>query len=417
MRWTLLPCSGGACKYHTAMKSEPSSVLFVTPRWARDGGVGAHVKASAAALAAHGLQVHVLVARSEEDEHADGVIVHQSVELFNQEATIDVRLGDAALSCEPDLVHLHQVDDPEVADALRQRAPLVISAHGYTLCTAGVYYFRPGDECTRAHGPGCVPNLLLRGCAHSRFPKRLPIKYRNATGALGGLRRADLAVSYSSSVDRHLAANEIRRRMIVPYFPTMAQKSGSGHAERRRVVFAGRVVAPKGVAVLVRAAREVDGEFVICGDGPQLEPMRRLARRLGVEDRVIFRGWLDQDRLAEELADASVVAVPSVWPEPFGLVGIEGLASGRPAVASATGGIEDWLEDGVSGLCVPPGNPRSLARALNELLADPERQTAMGAAGRETVARRFSPERHLARLLEGYRAAHANWHAQSPVAA
>jgi glycosyltransferase involved in cell wall biosynthesis len=362
------------------------------------------------------VQVHVLVARVEDDAHIDGVTVHQSAALFNSEASIGVRLGDV-LSCEPDLVHLHQVDDPGIADALQGHAPVVISAHGYTLCTAGVYYFQPGNECTRAHGPGCLPNLLLRGCAHSRFPKRIPVKYRNATAALGALRRADLVVSYSTSVDRHLTANEITRRTIVPYFPTMGQKSGSGHRTRRRVVFAGRVVAPKGVAVLVRAAREVDAEFVVCGDGPLLERMRRLARRLGVDQRVVFRGWLDQDRLAEELANASVVAVPSVWPEPFGLVGIEGLASGRPAVASATGGIGDWLEDGVSGLCVPPGDPRSLARALNELLADPERQTAMGAAGRESVARRFSPDRHLSRLLEGYRDAQAHWHAHSPVAA
>ena len=96
------------------MASEPSSVLFVTPRWARDGGVGAHVKASAAALAGHGVQVHVLVARVEDDAHIDGVTVHQSAELFHSEAPIGVRLGDV-LSCEPDLVHLHQMDDPEVA--------------------------------------------------------------------------------------------------------------------------------------------------------------------------------------------------------------------------------------------------------------------------------------------------------------
>jgi glycosyltransferase involved in cell wall biosynthesis len=378
--------------------------------------VGAHVKASAAALAGQGVQVNVLVARIEDDAHIEGVTLHRSAELFNSNAPIEVRLGEG-LSCEPDLVHLHQLDDPEVAAALQLRAPVVISAHGYTVCTAGVYYFRPGEECTRGHGPGCVPNLLLRGCAHSRFPKRLPIKYRNASGALRALRSADLVVSYSSSVDRHLAANEVTRRTIVPYFPTMAQTRGSGHAGHRRVVFAGRVVAPKGVAVLVRAAREVDAEFVICGDGPLLEPMRKLARRLGVEGRVSFRGWLAQDQLAEELANASIVAVPSVWPEPFGLVGIEGHAAGRPAVASATGGIGDWLEDGVSGLCVPPGDHRALARALNELLEDPERQSTMGAAGRASVARRFSPARHLERLLECYRAAHAHWHARSAVAA
>jgi glycosyltransferase involved in cell wall biosynthesis len=113
--------------------------------------------------------------------------------------------------------------------------------------------------------------------------------------------------------------------------------------------------------------------------------------------------------LADELANASVVVVPSLWPEPFGLVGIEALAAGRPAVGSSTGGIGDWLEHGVSGLCVAPGDAPALARALNELLADPDRQRVMGIAGREAVAQRFSPDRHLAALLEGYRAARSTW--------
>jgi glycosyltransferase involved in cell wall biosynthesis len=69
----------------------------------------------------------------------------------------------------------------------------------------------------------------------------------------------------------------------------------------------------------------------------------------------------------------------------------------------------DWLEDGVSGLHVPAGDAPALARALNELLADPERQSAMGIAGRRVVAERFSPDRHLAALLEGYRSALATW--------
>jgi len=106
--------------------------------------------------------------------------------------------------------------------------------------------------------------------------------------------------------------------------------------------------------------------------------------------------------------------VPSVWPEPFGLVGIEGFAAGRPAVGSATGGVGDWLKDGVSGLCVAPGDAAELARALNELLADPQRQRAMGLAGRDTVAAHFSPERHLAALLEAYATARSTWERDRP---
>ncbi len=139
--------------------------------------------------------------------------------------------------------------------------------------------------------------------------------------------------------------------------------------------------------------------------------MRRLARRLGVNERVCFTGWLGAEELARELAEASVVVMPSVWPEPFGLVGIEALATGRPVVASCTGGIGDWLEDGVNGLCVKPGDPRALARALNELLSDPVRQLEMGAAGKQMVAARFSRQRHLAALLDAYRTARSTWEA------
>lgn len=394
-----------------ADRSIPRSVLLVTPRWARDGGVGAHLQASAALLARNGLRVLVLAAKIESAEHVEGVTLYHQPELCNRRASIDARLGEA-LTSGPEVVHLHQVDDPEIARALQTSAPVVISAHGYSLCTSGVYYFQPGHECKRSHGPGCVPNLIARGCAHTRYPKTLPLKYRTATWRLKALRQADHVVSYSSSVDRHLAVNGIAHRSVVPYFPTMPAKPGSGHVARRRVVFAGRIVPSKGVDVLIRAAREVDAEFVICGEGARLEEMRELAPRLGVQERICFKGWLDADGLAEELASASVVVMPSLWPEPFGLVGIEALACGRPVVASSTGGIVEWLQDGVCGLCVPPGDARGLARALNELLADPERQRAMGLAGSKMVAARFSGETHVAALEEAYRAARGKWRSQ-----
>ncbi len=393
------------------MSTKPSSVLLVTPRWVRDGGVSAHVQASATVLAKHGLNVLVLAAKIEPGEPVPGVNLFESPELFNSSAPMSIRLGKAMAS-RPEVIHLHQIEDPELAGFMRVSAPVVVSAHGYSGCTSGVYYFQPGHECTRSHGLGCVPNLIAHGCAHTRYRRTLPAKYRNATRALAELRGADLVVSYSTAVDRHLAANGMARRMIVPYFPTITAMEGSGHAGRRRVVFAGRIVALKGIDVLIRAARSVDAEFVICGDGRRLGKARALARRLGVQQRIHFKGWLKPEQLADELANASVVAVPSLWPEPLGGVGIEALAAGRPVVASATGGVTDWLDDGVSGLCVAPGDELELARALNELLDDPERQLAMGSAGRNAVATRFSPERHFVALLEGYRTARSAWEAE-----
>jgi glycosyltransferase involved in cell wall biosynthesis len=386
----------------------PETVLVVTPRWIRDGGVATHAIASAALLARAGITVHALCERADPAESHPGVTVHVSTDLLDSDRAPAIRLGDA-LAGRPELTHMHQLDDPQLVAALRESAPVVISMHGYSACTSGVHYFRPGHECTRAHGVGCIPNLLARGCAHTRDPRHLPASFKRSTRAVEALRAADLAIAYSSAIDRHLATNGVEPRAIVPLFTTVDAQTGSGHAHRRRVVFAGRLVAMKGVAVLLRAAQTVDAEFVICGDGWQLDALVKLATRLGVRERVNFTGWLSPEALARELAEASVVAMPSLWPEPFGLVGLEALAAGRPVIASATGGIGDWLLDGVNGLAVAPGDHRALARALSELLADPARQQAMGAAGREMVSERFSTEQHLTALLDAYRLARASW--------
>ena len=390
-----------SCPHATGGLSVDGGAALGEGRWR-----GCDIGASAQALAERGVRVSLLVARVEDEFTPPGVTLFHSPQLFKRDVPMEARIGDA-LTSEPSVIHLNQIGDPAVVRFLRAHAPVVISAHGYLACTSGVHYFRPGQECTRAHGPGCVPNLLR--CAHTRDPRMLPGAYRAASSELTALREADLAVSYSSSVDRHLAVNGVAHRRVVPYFPTVAPAARTVGVGTRRIVFAGRVVAPKGLATLVRAVRELEGELIVCGDGWQLPSIRRLARRLGIEGRVSFRGWLEPDALAQELADASVVVVPSHWPEPFGIVGIEAFAAGRPAIASATGGVRDWLEDGVSGITVPAGDARALARALRELLDDPERQAQMGAAGRATVHARFSLEHHLAAITDAYASAREAW--------
>lgn len=265
-------------------------MLFVMPRWSRDGGVGAHVAVSAAALVRAGAKVTVLCARNEGGTPLQGVDILESPALFDASVAPEARAAGALDPC-PSVIHLHQVEEPELLLWLGERAPVVVSAHGYTACTSGVHYFRPGQECMRAHGPGCIPRLP--GCAHTTNPSRLPGSYRNASLGLGALRKCDLAISYSTAIDRHLEINGVEHRAVVPYFSTLRAAVGSGHESRRRVVFAGRVVAPKGVGVLIRAARQVEAEFVVCGDGWRLQEMRELATRLGVSDRVRFTGWLD----------------------------------------------------------------------------------------------------------------------------
>src|SRR5262249_55094084 len=120
-----------------------TSVLLITPRWTRDGGVGTHVMASAAALVKQGVNVSVLAARVESDAPSPGVTLAHAPELFNTSVSPEARLGDAVLSAQT-AIHAHQFEDPEVVAFMQRHAPVVVSVHGYTACTSGVHYFRPG---------------------------------------------------------------------------------------------------------------------------------------------------------------------------------------------------------------------------------------------------------------------------------
>jgi glycosyltransferase involved in cell wall biosynthesis len=160
----------------------------------------------------------------------------------------------------------------------------------------------------------------------------------------------------------------------------------------------------KGLIHLVRAlpvAAEKLGRrltLVAAGDGPERAEAESAARTAGLGAE--FLGWIDSDRREAEMQAADVLAVPSVWPEPFGLVGIEAGCVGLPAVAFAVGGIPDWLAPGVSGELAPGDRPnsRQLADAFVRALADDVHWNRLRHGAWET-ARRFTPEAHMDRLI------------------
>jgi rhamnosyl/mannosyltransferase len=139
------------------------------------------------------------------------------------------------------------------------------------------------------------------------------------------------------------------------------------------------------------------------GEGPLRPLLEEKARSLGV--RATFSGWLEGEALLRAYAEASVVAVPSVWNEPFGLVGLEAMACGKPVVAFARGGIPDWLEHEETGLLVPPKDVPALAAALRRLLEDGALARRLGEAGRRRARERFAMAQHVQRLVEVYQQA------------
>ncbi len=179
------------------------------------------------------------------------------------------------------------------------------------------------------------------------------------------------------------------RLHLVPLFPTGVCPDPSPPTLRPRsgrVLFVGRITPLKGWRQLLEAIPQAAAKLsipltlVIAGDGPDYHEFKAEAQRKGILAE--FLGWVGSEKREAEMRAADVLVVPSVWPEPFGLVGIEAGCVGLPAVAFAVGGIPDWLEQGTSGELAPGNPPTSsgLADALVRALAEPRHLARLGAA-------------------------------------
>jgi len=151
--------------------------------------------------------------------------------------------------------------------------------------------------------------------------------------------------------------------------------------KERRLIFAGRMDFVKGPSFLLDAIPSVASQIrdpivvVLAGDGPEtarLERKEKALTRRCQQVRIEFTGWLGQAELNHQLARADLLIVPSLWPEPYGLIGPQAARFGLPTVAYGSGAIPEWLFDGINGVLVsatPPTAPE-LADAIIRVLGD-----------------------------------------------
>jgi colanic acid/amylovoran biosynthesis glycosyltransferase len=179
----------------------------------------------------------------------------------------------------------------------------------------------------------------------------------------------------------------------------------NGHSARPgRVLTVARLVRGKGLDVLLDALHLLDrrglaAELVIAGEGPDRARLEQRVGELGLEDRVRLTGAVAEDRIRELYAEAQVVCLPS-FSEGVPVVLMEAMAMGVPVVATRITGVPELVDEGRSGLLVPPGRPDALADSLARVLsADLEQRRTMGAAGRSRVCHEFSADRGAERLL------------------
>ncbi|HKQ25256.1 MAG TPA: glycosyltransferase family 4 protein [Burkholderiales bacterium] len=183
--------------------------------------------------------------------------------------------------------------------------------------------------------------------------------------------------------------------------PQLRQRMLGDRAQGPVILTVGNLVERKGHDMVIRSLPAVcqrvpDASYLIVGDGPFKERLDKLAVELGVRNRVIFAGRVSDDELPDIYAMCDVFAMPSrarlgsYDVEGFGLVFLEAGACVKPVVAGRSGGIEDAVDDGVTGLVVDPADARDIGQALVHLLTNKELGARLGQRGRERVEKKHT---------------------------
>lgn len=372
-------------------------ILLVNDGVGDAGGVQSYLTAVAAALRERGHDLallHLDRLRAPQDSPIGGGSPHFCIAESGTAAAVA-----AASDWKPHIVFSHNMRALDGEALLLDRAPVVKMMHTYAgTCISGqkMHAFPRAVACDRRFGASCALLYLPRHCGQWR-PGTLRRQYDWAR------RQRSLFPRYSRFVvaSEHMRREYVRngaspdRVAAIPLFAPHLPARATPLPPRFRVAFLGRMTPLKGGDLLIRAAARAARQLgqpvplTLAGDGPARRAWESLARSLGVD--ATFPGWITGAHRTQLYREASIIAVPSRWPEPFGLTGLEAGAYGAAAIAFDTGGIGTWLHDGENGWLVNPSEgPAGLTRALvearrSEPLLEERRRRAREAAERLTL--------------------------------
>lgn len=350
----------------------------------RTGGIETYVEFLIRTLRERGCAVAFL---SEQDHPADRPEIPVASDVAQWCCTIDgIEASRTSLKrWAPDLLIFNGLADGRFETALMADAPSVFVAHTYTgTCISGskTVTFPNARPCDRQFGPACLAHFYPRRCGGLN-PLTMVGDYSKQKAYLDQIRRFARVLTLSE----HMRQEYLNHgwspggvTTLPQYWPeapsVVRDKAELGPAN---LLFVGRLDRLKGCHLMIESLSAVHRaagrslHVVIAGDGPDRMRCEVLAARVRSADIAIeFAGWLDPAERAAALSKAAVFVMPSVWPEPYGLSGLEAVTAGVPVAAFDVGAIDEWLDAGHGALA--PGDPptsHGLAQAIVACLSMP----------------------------------------------
>jgi len=326
---------------------------------------------------------------------------------FREQASIIERIQ----KFEPDIVYSQGLQNPVVELEVANRWPTIGFLHNYAgTCISGNKWHRfpVTSVCSQAFGVSCLFQYFPRRCGglNPLTALRAYRRERIRQKAFKAMRAVCVASHHMRAVMLQNGFSADKTHLL-PLFPTHQNPDPEPPLARSQsgiILLAGRLTRLKGWTHLVPAMAMASKKLgrtltlAIAGDGPDRLKLLALAEHYQVP--VQWYGWLSPEDITAKMRQADLLAVPSLWPEPFGLVGIEAGCVGTPAVAYAVGGIPDWLIHGVSGEMAPAEmlHPAPLADAIFRAIGNTSHwQNLRKGAYRQ--AQLFSANQHIQNLI------------------
>ena len=259
----------------------------------------------------------------------------------------------------PDVVYFHKIPTMKPYMHLHPKIRTVRMVHDHDLCCPRrhKYFMFNGRVCRHKLDGRCwLDGAFLARDASSRSGFALVSIARKREEMRRNYHLHKLLVG-SRFMREELLQNGFpeKKVFILPPVIRMENHSPSPVPEDPRILYVGQLIRGKGVDLLLHALKRLTCDFkaTIVGTGNALSKLKALCSEMGLDDRVEFSGWVRNQDLGHFYSKARVVVVPSRWPEPFGMIGLEAMHHGRPVVAFDVGGIPDWLEHMKTGMLVP----------------------------------------------------------------
>jgi glycosyltransferase involved in cell wall biosynthesis len=317
----------------------------------------------------------------------------------------------------PDIIHVHgiyhQLTPAILPPALERKIPIAFTLHDYKLICPAYHFFRPGIGVCERCGGGRQWNCAVHRCAQGSFAT-------DAVYALDGLiqwHRGSVRNTVSAFIGpcrfivEKFAEHGFPRDRL-HYVPNFFETTDDRPVEQQAVValrerygrfllYFGRLSVEKGLPVLVEAAGKAGISLLFVGEGKEEEKLRAQAASLGVSAH--FTGHLKGAELWAHVEAATAIALPSIWYEIAPKSILEAQARGKVVITTAIGGLPEMVEDGVTGLVVPPNDASALAAGITRLFAMSEQERGdMGEAARRHALKTFTRERYFGEMSAIY---------------